>query len=209
MTVTQAEAAPLVAMADLRACPKCEKYFHFGFFPRRTSDGRPIGPCMDCIQTAKLLRKIRKSKFKDEDVGAGSGWLRRRASALFAGAQQRSQRLRKPVTITVEWIEKRLHAGYCEVTGIPFDMKRNRGSGNRSSLTPSLDRKEPHLGYTAENCRVVVWMYNAAKGTGTHKDVERLMDAMAACQRAASKESRASCFKRNRKLVPLREKRGR
>ena len=61
-------------------------------------------------------------------------------------------------TLTVEWIEQRLLQGVCEVTGIAFERK-----GDRRPFMPSIDRIDSSKGYTPENCRVVLWIINAAK----------------------------------------------
>ena len=61
-------------------------------------------------------------------------------------------------TLTVEWIEQRLLQGVCEVTGIAFEMK-----GDRRPFMPSIDRIDSGKGYTPDNCRVVLWIINAAK----------------------------------------------
>jgi hypothetical protein len=47
-------------------------------------------------------------------------------------------------------------------------------------LSPSLDRIDPRFGYVAGNVHVVVWVYNRAKGDGTHEDVLMLMEALSA-----------------------------
>lgn len=61
------------------------------------------------------------------------------------------------------------------MTGLNFDQN---WFGPRRAFTPSLDRKDPALGYTEENSQMVVWIYNAAKGTGTHADVLALAAAL-------------------------------
>jgi hypothetical protein len=35
-------------------------------------------------------------------------------------------------------------------------------------------------GYTANNVQIVVWLYNRAKGDGTHEDVMQLVEALSA-----------------------------
>jgi hypothetical protein len=190
-----------------RCCPKCKQYQHASFFPNKTPAGEPKGLCKGCLQVSRLLRGMQKSKYEDEVVGRpGSGWLRRRAISLFDGAEHRSRRLGVSFTITVGWIQNRLRAGCCEITGIGFDMNRSLGPGRRSNFSPSLERVNPCLGYTPDNCRVVVWIYNAAKGAGLHGDVERLVDGVISHRRASGQEARSVCFRRHKRLVPLREK---
>jgi hypothetical protein len=65
--------------------------------------------------------------------------------------------------ITEKWILERVSAGVCEVTGLPFILPViKNGKQKNQPFSPSLDRKNPALGYTPDNCRVVVWAFNAA-----------------------------------------------
>lgn len=76
-----------------------------------------------------------------------------------------------PFELSQNWVRDKLETGVCEVTGIPF--------GDRNtSFTPSLERVSPEKGYTEENTLAVVWIYNRAKGTGSHEDVVRLASAL-------------------------------
>jgi hypothetical protein len=61
-------------------------------------------------------------------------------------------------SLTLKWVEQRLQSGVCEVTGIAFV----RGT-SRHPFLPSIDRIDSDKGYTPENCRVVLWIINAAK----------------------------------------------
>lgn len=101
-------------------------------------------------------------------------WERRCAYSLLnsAGARSRQKGLEK--TIGLRWLLPRLEAGYCEVTGLAFE----RPDGVRGPFSPSLDRHDPLRGYTPENCRVVVYMYNAAKNSFTDADVMRMAEAL-------------------------------
>jgi hypothetical protein len=100
-----------------------------------------------------------------------------RSKALFRAAKTRANRLGCMFSIDAPWIETRLAAGHCEVTGIPFDLKRGFNCGHRP-WSPSLDRKNPGDGYTKENTQLVVFAYNAAKGGWTHEEVLKLSNAL-------------------------------
>ena len=65
------------------------------------------------------------------------------------------------------WAEARW-TGRCEVTNIVF---RQNGQKGPHPFSPSIDRIEPKLGYTKDNCRFVLWGCNAIKGTGTDSDM--------------------------------------
>ncbi len=62
--------------------------------------------------------------------------------------------------LTKDWIQSRLE-GVCELSGMPFDFL----AAPRDIFTPSIDRVNSELGYTQDNCRVIVWALNAAFGT--------------------------------------------
>ncbi len=83
-----------------------------------------------------------------------------RASVLLRSARRRAERAGVPFTLTKVWLEKRLAAGQCEVTGIFFQS----ASFGVSPYSPSVDRIKPALGYTPENCRLVLFALNTALG---------------------------------------------
>lgn len=95
--------------------------------------------------------------------------LNQPASYLLRKAKDRANKKGLECTLTKEWIETRLPAG-CEVTGLPFVYAM--GSAKRHNpWSPSIDRKNSNEGYTPDNCRLVVWMYNVAKSTWTDEEV--------------------------------------
>nr|WEM05543.1 endonuclease [Ralstonia phage BOESR1] len=93
---------------------------------------------------------------------------------MWNAARQRAKVKGLEFSITQDWVEERLQAGRCEVTGIPFDFTFNR------IWSPSLDRVDNALGYTPENTRMVVFIYNSAKNTGTDADVLQMATALVA-----------------------------
>jgi hypothetical protein len=78
-------------------------------------------------------------------------------------------------TITEEWIVSILEQGRCQVTNLPFEWQYGVG---KQPFAPSLDQIVPGLGYTPENTRVVVWIYNAAKNIFTDEDVLKMASAL-------------------------------
>ena len=80
--------------------------------------------------------------------------------------------------LTPEWLQPKLEQGLCEATGIPLELSggEHKGYGHFRPWTPSLDRIDPTKGYTTDNVQVVCWIYNQAKGVGTHNDVVRLAE---------------------------------
>lgn len=72
--------------------------------------------------------------------------------------------------MTEEWVANKLAAGVCELTGIAFELE--------GPWAPSIDRKSSNEGYTLENCRLVVWVYNMAKSTWNDETVLRMARAL-------------------------------
>jgi hypothetical protein len=80
-----------------------------------------------------------------------------------------------PFSLSKERVIEAVVSGHCSATGLKFDTSAKWGP-----LTPSIDRIVGSLGYTDENSQVVCWLYNRAKGDGTHADVMVLVKALAA-----------------------------
>jgi hypothetical protein len=87
---------------------------------------------------------------------------------MWGGAKKRA--LKKGAmaqfTITRMDVYNKLLAcdGFCPITGEPFDFSLV-GFNQQNARGPSLDQIIPGKGYTNENTQVVVWWYNAAKGS--------------------------------------------
>ena len=103
------------------------------------------------------------------------------AMKMFHGAKSRVTKKGIIFEITKDWILERLQSGCCEVSGISFNFSTDYIKGRKGfsdPYAPSLDQIKPASGYTKENCRVVVWIYNAAKGAFSDKDVFKLAHAL-------------------------------
>lgn len=95
-----------------------------------------------------------------EKAAAWDNTIGGRASRLMGCARVRAKKKGLDLAITQEWIEHRLAKGSCEVTGLSFVYVR--GERRKHPHSPSIDRIDNSLGYTPDNCRVVVWALNAA-----------------------------------------------
>ena len=82
--------------------------------------------------------------------------------------------------LTEQWIQTRLDRERCEVTGLKFDLTIGTGKrrGRRNPYGPSIDRIDPDGGYTWDNCQVVLWMLNAAKGSWSMDDLMKMAEAL-------------------------------
>ena len=136
------------------------------------SRGKPRAWCKPCHKARSVAR--------GQKLYYNPGNINQRASHLLRGAKNRALKRGLMCTITKNWVVERLKAGRCEVTNIEFDFSRHRGGGRTGSYAPTIDRRDPARGYTPENAQVVCWLYNRAKGHGTHDEVMKLVEALGA-----------------------------
>lgn len=83
-----------------------------------------------------------------------------RAKRLLGSAKKRALVSGIPFTIDLTWVLPRLMAGRCEVTGLPFVIVTGR---DHLPYSPSIDRIDSDLGYTPDNCRLVITALNVGK----------------------------------------------
>jgi hypothetical protein len=125
----------------------------------------------------KARRKETFSKWAGKNKEARAAYeakrrLERRASVMVATARTRARKrglafdLEKYVPI----IQERIDAGACEITGISFDL-----SPGRKFNSPSIDRIDPHRGYTYDNIRLVLNLVNAALGDWGEQTLREVM----------------------------------
>lgn len=134
---------------------------------RGVNGDRPYSRCKKChaIDTSSS-KKIGRADYRRTPMGI--------ATDLMAGPNRRDQL--GEVSISSRWIADKIKLGFCEATGIPFDL--SKPNGERKPFSPSIDQIEPKGGYTKDNTQVVCWIYNAAKGTWGHEDVVKLARAL-------------------------------
>lgn len=103
-------------------------------------------------------------------------WKKNNPTKVYLNSVRRRARARNlKFDLDLEWFEQRLTKGVCEVTNLFFI-----DSGKpMAPFKPSVDRIDPKRGYTKNNCKMVVWIYNACKGDNLHEDV--MMMARALC----------------------------
>ncbi len=144
----------------MKTCTKCgeEKGLNEFHRCRGKKDGRH-GHCKPCRCTATLAyaqttrgRATRRTRREARRLTA-----RGRATNLHRNTKCRAKKKGICFNLGKDWIEIRMLAGYCEITGVEFDFTAATGP-----FSPSIDRVESGGGYTEENCRVVCWVLNAA-----------------------------------------------
>ena len=94
--------------------------------------------------------------------------LRRSANIKLRGARERNS---DGFNLTIAWLTKKIKAGRCEVTGLPFDTAKK-------IFNPSIDRIDSAIGYVEDNCRLVCWGYNSMKLDNTDADALKLAIAI-------------------------------
>lgn len=109
------------------------------------------------------------------------------ATRMLSGAQQRCKKKgRGTVTITHEWVVRKLQAGRCEYTRLPFVMVT---SG--SAYSPSLERLDStNPNYSEDNVAVVCTQANLAVNRwGLAASAEMFQALAAAAQQAAEPQA--------------------
>lgn len=104
-------------------------------------------------------------------------WVR--AGRILIWTRRRAAERGMAFDLTREWIAERLQIGVCCVTGLPFDLGRDE-SQRFNPWGPSIDRIDSAKGYTQDNCRAVVWIYNMAKSEWSDGVVTMFAKALAA-----------------------------
>ena len=97
-----------------------------------------------------------------------------RAKMLFDGVRKRARNKGWDFNLDVEWIEKRLDAGVCELSGVEFCLK-TFGRRSRNMYAPSIDRKNPAKGYTKRNSHIVLSGVNFSKSVLTMGEYKKFL----------------------------------
>ena len=105
------------------------------------------------------------------------GDLEARIYQIVRSARTRASTRNIPFDLDPKDIVRRVKVGYCEATGLPFNLEP--GSKNfRSAFTPSLDQKVPSAGYTQENVQVVCLGWNFLKSNFDASEVVAFRDGL-------------------------------
>lgn len=85
-----------------------------------------------------------------------------RAKRLVNAAKRRAKS--KGLECTLDWrdVLRVIEEGYCEVTGLPFDLSQIDDVACHPRA-PSIDRIDLSKGYIPSNVKVVIWQHNMAK----------------------------------------------
>lgn len=165
---------------DVKTCSSCKTSQPLNFFaPSKQTKDKLYAYCRACSCKAGRASHQRVKERVNGKRRALHTTQHGRANALCRGAESRSILKGLLCDLTPTWILERLNKGTCEVTGLPFNLNADgRGMGYKKAFAPSLDRTDSNKGYTQDNVKVVVWSYNAVKGTGSHDEVMQLAKAL-------------------------------
>lgn len=97
-----------------------------------------------------------------------------RAQRLYGNATKRAKTKGWPKPdFSSSWIYDKIKNGYCEVTGIKFDLESETRSSvhAKNPWVPSLDRIDSSKPYLKDNVQLVIFMYNVCKSEFSHEDV--------------------------------------
>ena len=152
-------------------------------------------PCKGChiVKPINCFRKHNRNGFRHTCRTCENRWVRttkpwdsdekrqyqrdvrnkRRGLSLTTDAKQRAKS--KGIPFSLEWrnIQKRIDAGICEVTGIPFDLMTPK-----SWNAPSIDQIIPGMGYTPENVRVILLALNTMANNWGFSKILEIADAL-------------------------------
>lgn len=153
----------VLPLFQTKRCSDCRKDLPLTSFvrDRRRPDGR-VYRCIACTaayykiygrtEEARRLAKEHTKKWLSTAKGRGS--------QLFKSAKRRSELYGHEFDLSREWVIAKVEIGYCEVSGIKFDLSKAEKVMN--PFSPSIDRIDNRRGYLKTNCRVICWALNAA-----------------------------------------------
>lgn len=98
------------------------------------------------------------------------------AYKLWYRTKTRAKARNLEFTLTRKFVDNAIIQGICPILGIAFNVDPDRKS--YSAFAAAIDRIDPNKGYTKRNCQIVCWIYNRAKGNGTHDEVLILAEAL-------------------------------
>jgi hypothetical protein len=106
---------------------------------------------------ANRLRRLQADPEYRAALNARGRAYHKTAVSILWRIRMRAKKKGLVFELTREWLQARLDAGVCELTGLPFTPQ-----GLLAPAMPSVDRKDSSRGYTSDNCRLICWALNAA-----------------------------------------------
>ena len=132
-----------------------------------------------CCKKEKSIKSFAKGKIDVCSTCYKKKWNinnpeKLRAHRLYGNATKRAKVMgwQKP-DFDCLWIYEKIKNGYCEVTGIKFDLETqfNFSAHAKNPYVPSLDRIDSSKPYSKDNVKLVVYMHNMCKSEFSHDNV--------------------------------------
>jgi len=172
----------------VRTCKRCATEKPLSEF-YANSKGNYRSTCKACVTSAERDRKRRHTP---KVAAAQKSWRdKKRGYALTNVAKHRAKLKQLPFDLDPADIQRRIDAGRCELTGIPFDT-----STPRAWNAPSLDRIDPACGYTMDNVRVVLYSLNVMANTWGPDKITLIASAILSQRKARSEHLQNSLNER-------------
>jgi len=134
---------------------------------RKTNNKRPTNP-IELKEYEKNEMKKRLQTIQTNDP------KKFKLDRLFAYSKVRAKEKNLEHTITYNWLEQQTYENTCSATGLQFNYDTTK---QRNPFGPSIDRIDIKQGYTPENCRLVIWAFNAGLGHYTETDLYKVCKA--------------------------------
>lgn len=119
--------------------------------------------CVGCSQERNRRKRVEFPEYNAERSREYRGvqLAKRPWYYLVSGARHRAKRAGLPFDLDRGWAARRW-TGSCELSGVTF-QRNPFGKNGPWPLSPSIDRIDPSLGYTKDNCRFILMGLNSAK----------------------------------------------
>lgn len=83
---------------------------------------------------------------------------------------RRAEKKHIEFNLDAPWFKEKLSKGVCEATGLMFELEPKCTHIN--PYYPSIDRIDSSLGYTKDNCQLVIIGFNNLKGSNNSGDLK-------------------------------------
>lgn len=144
-----------------------------------------------CIQNSKLVKKCYTRWYNTTRRNKKSERLRQAeyrnnnfSKHMLTRFKSKAKKEGRAFNLDEKWIDSQLQNNVCSVTGLSFVMPIYQPGkvGQSGPWSPSVDRINNNLGYTKNNCQLVIWMYNLAKNKFTEVDFMKMSTAFVSKQ---------------------------
>ncbi len=141
-----------------KKCYKCGISKPLQDFHKRRD--RKYGVGSQCKMCKSESARANYPNVKDKNTAYKKEWLKTHRGSIYrmlSNAKKRAQKKELTYDVDFEFVEQKVLAGVCEVTGWPVSFDAPHKSFSR----PSLDRINNAKGYTKANVRLVCWGVNS------------------------------------------------